>query len=161
MAYSDYGAFVYKNGERRRDKEDVALFNSDEETFGESSENIPSGARIWVYLLKNSGDASWINHIHHGILGDGNIRVMCHKQGLPQIYECTEEGIKKIEFASDNIDHFKYPPVNFEYKNYKFKFISSKPYVAEMTEPDGTHWRCEYDYLYGAGFEKDEGANIQ
>lgn len=158
MAYSDYGAFVYKNGERRRDKEDVALFNSDEETFGESSENIPSGARIWVYLLKNSGDSSWINHIHHGITGDGDIRVMCHKQGLPQIYERIGEDIKEIEFAPDDIDHFRYPPVNFEYKNYKFKFISSKPYVAEMIEPDGTHWRCEYNYEYGAGFEGNEDA---
>ena len=26
MAYSDYGAFVYCNGKRREDKEDVATF---------------------------------------------------------------------------------------------------------------------------------------
>ena len=39
MAYSDYGAFVWLNGVRREDKEDVALFASDEETFGVSSDN--------------------------------------------------------------------------------------------------------------------------
>ena len=164
MAYSDYGAFVYKNGERRRDKEDVALFKSDEETFGESSENIPSGARIWTFLFKlqhdrQLGKLPWIDYIHHGIMGDGDIRVMCHKQGLPQIYERTEEGIKEIKFAPDDTDHYDYPPINFEYKGYKFKFISGYvfgfPYVAEMTEPDGTHWKCEYDYMYGAGFESE------
>ncbi len=46
MAYSDYGAFVFCNNERREDKEDVALFATDEETFGEHSAEIPSGARI-------------------------------------------------------------------------------------------------------------------
>ena len=67
MAYSDYGAFVWLNGERRRDKEDVATFATDEETFGESSENIPSGARIWVSLIhQQDQNVDWVNHIHHG-----------------------------------------------------------------------------------------------
>lgn len=30
MAYSDYGAFVYLNGERRTDKEDVGVYDTDE-----------------------------------------------------------------------------------------------------------------------------------
>ncbi len=33
MAYSDYGAFVYLNGERRTDKEDVGVCDTDE-AFG-------------------------------------------------------------------------------------------------------------------------------
>lgn len=28
MAYSDYGAFVYLNGERRKDKEDVGVYDT-------------------------------------------------------------------------------------------------------------------------------------
>lgn len=156
MAYSDYGAFVFKNGDRRRDKEDVALFNSDEETFGESSENIPSATRIWVYLSKNINNTSYLNYIHHGIMGDGDIRVMCHKTGLPRIYERIGENINEIKFAPDDTDHWNYPPIDYEYKGYKFRFDSCHPYVAEMTEPDGTYWRCEYDYEYGAGFEDEE-----
>lgn len=157
MAYSDYGAFVYKNGERRPDKEDVALFNSDEETFGEPSENIPSGARIWTYLLhRNADHNAWTDHIHHGIIGDGPIRVMCHKQGLPQIYELSEDGCKEVQYPQNETDHYEYEPITFEYKGYKFRFTSGKPYIAEMTEPDGTTWRCEYDYLYGAGFENND-----
>ena len=156
MAYSDYGAFVYCNGERRTDKEDVALFATDEETFGTSSENIPSGARIWVSLLNNKKtgkEYSWITSIHHGIMGDGNIRVLCHKQGLPEIYEVTEDGIKEIKFCDGDIDYFDYDPINFEYKGYKFYFKSNKPYYAQMITPDGDKWECEYDYMFGAGFE--------
>ena len=155
MAYSDYGAFVWKNGVRREDKEDVALFATDEETFGTSSENIPSGARIWASLLhrKKSGELSnWITSIHHGIMGDGDIRVMCHKQGLPQIYEATEDGINEIQFKDADIHWYDYNPIDYEYKGYKFHFESNKPYYAEMIEPDGTKWECKYDYAYGAGF---------
>lgn len=160
MAYSDYGAFVYCNGERRRDKEDVALFATDEETFGESSENIPSGLRIWKSILHNAKSGrmypDWAKQIHHGIMGDGNIRVMCHKQGLPIIYEATEDGISAVDFGSGNIDYcdyYDYKPIDFEYKGYKFHFESGSPYSAEMIEPDGTKWVCNYDYGYGAGFE--------
>jgi len=155
MAYSDYGAFVWCNGKRREDKEDVATFATDEETFGTSSENIPSGARIWASLLKRKEEGitdDWINHIHHGILGDGDIRVMCHKQGLPAIYEATPDGIIKVEYTDEDTDCYEYGEIHFEYKGYKFLFKSGKPYYAQMIEPDGTEWKCKYDYWYGAGF---------
>ena len=156
MAYSDYGAFVWLNGRRREDKEDVATFATDEETFGTKSENIPSGLRIWASLIKHKDEkVEWINHIHHGIMGDGNIRVMCHKQGLPTIWEATEEGFNEINYCNDETDYFYYDPISFEYKGYKFYFESGKPYYAKMITPDGDKWECKYDYWYGAGFEED------
>ena len=158
MAYSDYGAFVYLNGERRFDKEDVAGFASDEETFGCDSSEIPSGLRIFKSLLHarqntaDNKDLQWVNHIHHGVMGDGDIRVICHKQGLPEVYEVTENGLQKIEFCSDEIDYYDYESILFEYKGYKFYFESGSPYRAVMTEPNGDVWECKYDYLFGAGF---------
>lgn len=155
MAYSDYGAFVWKNGERREDKEDVAAFATDEETFGMPSEYVPSGARIWVSLIKEKKegrDRTWINSIHHGILGDTNIRVVCHKQGLPQIYEATDDGINEVSYLSEDVDYYDYDPISFEYKGYKFNFESGKPYYAQMITPTGDNWECRYDYWYGAGF---------
>lgn len=65
MAYSDYGAFVYCNGERRKDKEDSPLFSVHKTD--------------WTGLC-------------HGCMGDGDIRVMCYKQGLPSIYEVSDLG---------------------------------------------------------------------
>jgi len=157
MAYSDYGAFVYCNGKRRTDKEDVALFASDEETFGEPSDNLPSGARIWVYLyhtIVTGRESSWLTNIHHGIMGDGNVRVMCHKQGLPKIYELTDDGINEIKYG-DGLDHYHYGRVCFAYKDYEFVFCSGQPYEAKMLCPDGSEWECYYDYEYGAGFEEE------
>ena len=158
MAYSDYGAFVWFNGVRREDKEDVALFASDEETFGVSSDNVPSGARIWLSILKAkkyNKERNWISSIHHGIMGDGNIRVLCHKQGLPQIYEATEDNIVEVQYPAQKdeyVDYFDYDPIDFEYKGYKFHFESGKPYYAQMITPSGDEWECRYDYWYGAGF---------
>ena len=101
MAYSDYGAYVHCNGARRNDKEDVALFATDEETFGISSAKIGNGARIWVSLDKAKKDGKeldWVSSIHHGTMGDGNIRVLCHKQSLPEVYERLEDGtIEKVD----------------------------------------------------------------
>lgn len=37
MAYSDYGAFVYLNGERRTDKEDVGVYDTDEGSCARSA----------------------------------------------------------------------------------------------------------------------------
>lgn len=158
MAYNDYGAFVYKNDERRQDKEDVAVFASDEDTFGCDSQDIPSGGRIFTFLLNKhpDHDYDWIEHPHHGVMGDGDIRVACYKQGLPDIYEATPDEIKKIEYRPEGIDLWEYDVVTFDYKGYHFEFSyeGSSPYVAHMTEPDGTEWECYYDYEYGTGFEE-------
>lgn len=153
MAYSDYGAFVWLNGNRRTDKEDVATFATDEETFGTDSANLPSGARLWVNLLHQKDTNNDIS-IHHGILGDGNIRVECHKQGRPRILEATEDGFKEIEYCDENTDWYDYN-IHFEYKGYKFYFEGNKPYYAQMTTPEGDVWECKYDYWYGAGFNGD------
>lgn len=158
MAYSDYGAFVHCNGERRKDKEDVALFATDEETFGTDSENVPSGLRIWISALKAKEDGEkenpWVTQsIHHGIMGDGDIRVLCHKQGLPEIYEILNGEINKVKFCDDDTDYYDYDPIHFDYKEHHFFFREGNPYYAEMTTPDGTIWTCEYDYGFGAGFD--------
>lgn len=57
MAYSDYGAFVYKNGVRMPQLEDADI---DE--------------RFWKVGLT------------HGLIEDEHIKVICYKQGLPKIF---------------------------------------------------------------------------
>lgn len=48
MAYSDYGAFVYLNGERRTDKEDVGVYDTDEAS-------LPTGLRVYANIMKHHG----------------------------------------------------------------------------------------------------------
>ena len=79
MAYSDYGAFVYKDGRRRTDREDVGVFDDDER-------ELPAAQRTYANLIKNrdrvfpSDDAGWAAHSHHAVLGDGPVRLAGHKQ---------------------------------------------------------------------------------
>lgn len=40
MAYSDYGAFVHLNAKRRRDKEDVGVYDTDEGSLFKRSEGL-------------------------------------------------------------------------------------------------------------------------
>lgn len=154
MAYSDYGAFVWKNGERRTDKEDAPLFASDEDTFGADIGDIPSGARIWVSLLqaKETGrKTTWLTAIHHGILGDGPVRVLCHKYGLPEIWEMADDGPHEVVYHDDSVfsDTFgSYRPVSFEYKGYTFRAEAGDSiYYAIMIEPDGTEWNFDTPHV--------------
>ena len=124
MAYSNYGAFVYCNGNRRDDKEDCVLFAE----------------------MKANSFADYC----HGVMGDGNIRVKCYKQYNPEIFERQEDGtIQQVEYPCEDCFDFD---VRFEYKGYKFAFKAGEPCVATMIEPDGTSWECTYDYCYGAGW---------
>ena len=167
MAYSDYGALVYCNGTRRTDKEDAPLFATDEEAFGEDINNIPSGLRIWANILhidtqctKDESREDYIRtHIAHGVLGDGDVRVRCYKQGLPTVWEQDEFGeLQQLEFTHDS-DPYHYGIIRFTYKGYTFNFVDAETegnhYVAEMITPDGEEWSCDYDYEFGAGFEEE------
>lgn len=127
MAYCDYDAKVFCNGVRRKDMEDAVAFPKCND--------------------------KWASDMHHGIMGNGNIKVICHKQGLPSIYEMVDNNVIRVEFNKDDlIDFFKYEKVEFEYKGYKFIFMdddtTGKGYYAQMIEPDGSVWDCYYDYSY-------------
>ncbi len=149
MARSDYGAFVYCNGKRRKDKEDAPLFVPDNDWPDEGTFDLQK----WSALV-------------HGVLGDGGIRVACYKQGLPSIFEWEVAALEPQEvfFQDDAPDPYNYEPFDFEYKGYRFHFEAgaeddsgrTASFVASMIEPNGTLWECTYDYGYGAGFPEDE-----
>lgn len=170
MAYNDYGAFVYENEKRRNDKEDVPVWGVDVEL------EVGNGARIFANILKNreNGATEWWQNCQHGVMGDGDVRVACYKQGFPSVYymeSCevkeltTEEiiglcGEKCIDYVEEygGEKYFGYDyDVHFEFMGREMCFVGNsfgnKPgYYASMKEPDGTEWTCEYDYGYGAGF---------
>lgn len=149
MAYSDYGSFVHRNGERRRDKEDVGVFDTDEAS-------LPSGVRIFANIMKRrvSGTDECWQHSQHGVLGDGLVRVACYKQGLPSVWHWPEGAEKplKLELPElEGVDYFEFENVSAEFLGHKFRFTRGDHSEAYMTEPDGTEWKCEYDYGFGAG----------
>lgn len=165
MAYSDYGAFVWLNGERRRDKEDVGVFDADEAS-------LPSGMRIYANLIKNhDGEHGWWEHSQHGVMGDGNIRVSCFKQGFPTIWHWPSGHEKPDAYSFDFLcrtfgwtDFEEHGGVRyaedayekvFDFMGIRFRFWGdewgdSPCYSASMKCRDGL-WICQYDYMYGAG----------
>lgn len=84
MAYSDYGAFAYLNGERRTDKEDVGVYDTDEAS-------LPPGLRVYANILKRPDGCERFEQSHHGVMGDGSVRVGCYRQGWPEVYEWEED----------------------------------------------------------------------
>lgn len=86
MAYNDYGAFVYLNGRRRTDCEDVPV-------IGERDTQLEPWARIYASLARKMGqegevaeDATreyrWACQCHHAVLGDGRVLVGLYKTGV-------------------------------------------------------------------------------
>ena len=196
---------MYENNERRYDKEDTVLFASEWEAFGRPIKEIPSGSRIFAmyfHTMQTGKRGETAYKICHGLMGDGNIRVRCFKQFMPEIYEKRLEihrvsrpvkknigrsgmiavrldsrkrpksrnpktvgiayvpVIKEIELpeikAAEEKDLLEWGTVNASYKGYKFTFRSGgydDPWEAEMVEPDGNKWLCQYNYGFGAGFE--------
>lgn len=148
MAYGDYGARVYINGGEEIGCEDTRIYYKSDKSSMEQK---------WAYAvanMKSEVDRAWFNTIHHGIMGSGTIRVMCHKTGLPYVYELIDGEIKEVDYMS--FDKFKGKEIDtadnycisFEYKGHRFLFTGGKPCEAEMTDDDGTEWLCEYDYGY-------------
>jgi hypothetical protein len=164
MAYGNWGSFVYHKGKRRTDKEDVGIFDTDESIFD-------SDLRIYVNILKNRArdDSKWYNHSHHGVLGDGSVRVAIYKDTIPTIWgyrglrtkepisigdeKFIDMGLIKESWDWKDTGWFEVK----EFKKYKFRFIykdfsKSGHCEAYMIEPNGDEWKCVFDYQYGAGF---------
>lgn len=144
MAYCDYGARVYVDGRLEDGYCDACIF------YDSSKSKIEQEWAEAASKIKNEADKRWIETIHHGVLGNGNIRVMCHKQGLPQIYELINGQIEIVDYekicVGKELDYYDYGQVDFSYKEHDFIFDSGRPYSATMVEPNGTVWICEYDY---------------
>lgn len=160
MAYSNYGSFVYLNGKRRKDKEDVCLYHDND-----------------VLLPKKEQD-SWSDRLYHGVIGDGDVRLALYKESFglwdkgkyidifSTINERTLERLEEDDsiIIGDNGEKYldyEYSPFVVNYRGYIICFESKRTsdhYVAEMITPTGDRWQCIYGYAYGAGWtDSDEG----
>lgn len=167
MAYSDYGAFVYLNGERRTDKEDVGVYDTDEAS-------LPSGLRVFANLIKLNCSGKWFQQSHHGVIGDGRVRVGCYKQGWPEVYVWEDGRDEPTLYTFDDLsrkfwwdDYVEYGGKRYEPDEYDMEFDllgwhfrfrgddsdDTPKYHAIMMNHDGETWKCDYDYMFGAGFD--------
>lgn len=166
MAYSDYGAFVHLNGERRKDKEDVGVYDADEASQ-------PTGLRVFANLVKLDGGGEWLEFPHHGAMGDGSARVGCCKQGWPETYEREDGKDKPTQHTFDDLsrkfgwdDYVEYGDERhvadehdkeLGFLGWRFRLwgdnCGGAPKHGATMSRDGETWDCSYGYMYGAGFD--------
>lgn len=154
MAYSNWGAFVYENGKRRFDKEDVGVFNTDEHTC-------PSGLRIFANIMKNQdkfpeGKIPWYTHSHHAVLGDREVR-LCGYKSSPELWVCRGNTPERIPLDEDNEDCSVNGTVDANEKTWKYVFAMYNGNMVDLRleESDGTVWTSTCGYQYGAGHMED------
>lgn len=164
MAYSNWGAFVYKNGNRMKNKEDVGVFDEDEK-------DLPSGARIFANLLKNQKEGEqtpWYKHSHHAVLGDGLVRLCVYKCS-PELWVLSKDGPKQIELpdvcsndgSMDRVSYYlsrsdeSIPKEETGDYVYSISHYDGNMVEIELKCPNGDEWKTKAGYCYGAGHMDD------
>lgn len=164
MAYSDYGGYAYRNGERLEDRSDVVL----------SPEGIKSTPGQWPGWTLPEGRCGGSYHV---LLGDGPIFVGLYKQSGMSIHRLGEE-IEPADLMLDSPDG----AVSIgEWDGKPYRYINSDHFIAEgvpcvlfvdgcridvhwlvsdnhyqfvrLEQPDGTVWHGFSGYGVGAGLE--------
>lgn len=175
MAYSDYGGYAYKNGERVEERSDYTI-RPDGSGVG------TPGAYPGFAMAAAGANAEQIKQFvsyphHHVVLGDGPILVGLYKQSCTSIYrngkelegtdflipECAEaissyeyEG-KTVRYVSSDWSISNDKPVIFEVDGVRIEaqYVVTDNYyqLVKVTQPDGSVWTGFSGYGVGAGLE--------
>lgn len=142
MAYGNWGAFVYKNGERQNNREDNTPYLEDELQAG-----------YWQAFGR--GEDKKID-VHHASLGNGPFRLCAYKSAPYLFWEGNLISDLPYRKGDPNQDWYESEGIEGELNGYKFKAIRlTDPEAVELFlfEPDGTVWTGKSGYAMGAGWE--------
>lgn len=175
MAYSDYGGYAYKNGERVEERSDYTIMPDG------TGVGTPGAWRGFAAIAAGASHEE-VNAIvsrpqHHVVLGDGPILVGLHKQTSTLIYRSAEE-LDAIDFlapeCADAFSSYEYEGKTTRYLDSDWSLNSGKPIVlnvdgckieilyehtdnyyqyVRLTQPDGAVWTGFAGYGVGAGLE--------
>ena len=175
MAYSDYGGYAYRNGERVEERSDATI-SPDGDVFG--SPGMWPGFAAYAAGGENEYEKRKDWPKGHVVLGDGPIYVALYKQSDLSIY-CGPEILDELALLKDmpteavenwtdrdgkahrwlNTDYFKTTKDRcvFEVDGWRlevFFLIEDNHYqYAKLTQPDGNVWHGWSGYGVGAGLE--------
>ena len=168
MAYSDYGGYAYRNGERVEDRSDYTIM-PDGKGFG-----TPGSYPGFALIAAGASHAQAMEAIryphHHAIIGDGPLFVGLHKQSGLHVYRganevdlipvsppsCFHEWKGEKYFALPEPEYEAWPIV-IEIDGHKIEAVRlhTENYFiyVRLTQPDGTVWTAFSGYGVGAGLE--------
>ena len=150
MAYSNWGAFVTKNRIRRKDREDIGAFDTDES-------NLPSSMRIFANILKRREQNcnEDYNRSYHAVLGDGPVR-LCGYKNHPRLFAIFNNEVEEVELPEPDEEEWEtdgHGELIVNSKRYKWQFeqYDGNMIRLKLEEPDGSIWESKCGYCYGAG----------
>lgn len=129
MAYGNWGAFVYKNGERMKTHEDATPYKENEFESGYTQAFMRSEGRC----------------PHHAVLGEKDVRLTGYKSSAGLLFKGQRIELEKYKTKEGSyvgeIEGYK-----FEAEEYDGNMVDLK-----LVEPDGTQWKATCGYEYGSG----------
>lgn len=160
MAYSDYGGYAYRNGERVEDRSD-AVIRPDMVNVGEAGcypGFVALAAGQTQAEFEQVRDTSLDGHV---VLGDGPVFAVMYKQSYLMAYRLVDgafveapelKGFSGYELAENDA-----PAITFDLDGHKLEALFEQTdnyyqYV-RLTHPDGTVWTGFSGYGVGAGLE--------
>jgi len=175
MAYSDYGGYAYKNGERVEERSDFTIMPDG------SGVGTPGAWGGFAALAAGASPeeakkfASYPQH--HAVLGDGPFYVGLHKQTSTLLY-LGQERLEALDYldpsCADAVKSYEHDGNVRRYIDSDWSIDNGKPIVfnvdgnkievlyentdnyyqyVKLTQPDGTIWTGFAGYGVGAGLE--------
>lgn len=165
MAYSDYGGYAYRNGERVVARSDATI-TPDGDTFGTPG--------MWPGIAKYAiGENAMDWPSGHVVLGDGPVLVVLYKQSTLRLFRGFEE-LDQLDclapgyegFIDEFLDGTKY--INDELGDslglcvfnvddckieVQWEWTDNHYQYVQLTQPDGVIWVGWSGYGVGAGLE--------
>jgi len=158
MAYSNWGAKVWKDGKAYPERCDVPVFR--EPIVGYDK---PGTQKYWAELFRlefegklEEGDPRL--HPCHCVLGDGPVRLVGYKNwGIIYVVD-SEKPIRNDLGLNDEWELTK-DEFELEYDGKKYKIFAEgkddpQRVLLKLEEPDGTVWHAVSGYQLGEGFEE-------
>lgn len=158
MAYGNWGAFVYKNGQRMKAWEDQTPYQENELEAG-----------YWQAFVFLGEDSRGLGP-HHAVLGEGDVR-LCGYKDQPSLYvkgarvdlvpfaEAAGFAPQRWEYQGRTITALpsSYDIGAYEFgggiEGYLFKITMRDNFVdLALTCPNGDKWTATCGFEYGAGW---------
>jgi len=178
MAYSDYGGYAYRNGERVEDRSDAVI--TPELTNAGAPGVYPGfvamGQGVSMDDFEKTRQASVNGHV---VLGDGPVMIAMYKQSGLSFFKLEDGAFRTIDMIDVGIDlpakaiseyggaRYFSPydvaeqglgMVSFEIDGHTiealFEITDNHYQYVRLTQPDGTEWTGFSGYGVGAGLEE-------